>query len=94
MYILCGGVVLAAQDSTEYRNPASMMRWPNADASYANVRLCKDASINSQAASIFKKVWENIRVMAVILGPCHPDNLKAAFPIYLIFKILYSSINS
>ena len=28
----------------------------------------------------------------VKLGPCHPDNFKAAFPIYSIFNILHSSI--
>ena len=28
------------------------------------------------------------------LGLCHPDNFKAAYPIYSIFNILHASINS
>ena len=51
------------------------------------------SSINSQAASIFQKVRNNIRVMKAIfnlffvkLESCHPDDFKAAYPIHSIFK--------
>ena len=47
-----------------------------------------DRSINSEAASIFKKVHKNIWVK---LGPCHSDIYKTAFPIHSVLNILDTS---
>ena len=46
----------------------------------------------------FVKIFMSWRLSLICffvkLGPCHPDNFKAAYPIHSIFKILHSSINS
>ena len=35
--------------------------------------------------------WRPSFIFFVKLGPCHPDNFKATYPIYSIFNILHSS---